>query len=246
MQPRWITDAEAAEIRAGLPYGPPWQDHCHEIAERLGVLPVSIARLWAGLTFDRARAYPKGHPRRQVLNAKLAADQRIRDKIKKLDISAIGEKQGWHCVYCRVALTGKLSPNTQGSAYAHDHIIPLNPHSGQPAGATAQENIQLLCRTCNHRKSNMSDAEFRAVLPRMQAAKQRQIDFHRQRECRCRFQGCYPDCAGCPLCEEFNSDPAHPDAIICPIVDDGSDEFGFDWMDCSTQEQCRAAGRCAK
>ena len=121
------------------------------------MFPISLFRIQAGLTFDRAKAYPKGHPRQLAIREKQAADQRVRYRVSKLDIHWIGERQNWRCVYCDVKFTDKRSPRVEGAAYTHDHIIPLNPRLGEPAGETTKENIQLTCRRRNIRKGNMSD-----------------------------------------------------------------------------------------
>jgi hypothetical protein len=54
-------------------------------------------------------------------------------------IKAIGSNQGWLCVYCKCDVSIK---------YHVDHIIPL-----AKGGEHNPKNIQILCATCNVRKS---------------------------------------------------------------------------------------------
>lgn len=62
--------------------------------------------------------------------------------------------QGGRCVYCRSRLS---------LASAHiDHMTPVN-----QGGSNCQDNLQLLCPGCNLRKSDRSDAEFRARYRRL-------------------------------------------------------------------------------
>ena len=241
-----ITDAEIAGIRENLPFGPPSPYHVMKLATELELYPVSVFRIWAGTTFKRRAAFPKDHPMRLNINAENARKQRSRDAIKKLDILTIGNAQNWICVYCATPLTGKHSPRTEGVRYHHDHIVPLEPrHPDVTPGKTEQSNIQLLCGKCNHRKNNMSDTEFRVALPRMQRSETRRQEWQQEQDCQCRYEGCYPDCAGCPLCLEHHSDENgnHPTDIICYVVTGIRSEF-FDWAECDRPDTCRPARKC--
>ena len=244
---REISDAEVASIRENLPFGPPSPGRVDELAQELGLHSVSVFRIWAGTTFRRRAAFPKDHPTRLNINAENARKQRIRDAIKKLDITVIGNSQNWLCVHCSVPLIGKRSPRTEGVKYHHDHIIPLEPrHPDDSPGKTEQNNIQLLCGKCNARKNNMSDAEFKVALPRMQRAEAHREEWRQEQECGCRIEGCYPDCSGCSLCLEAHSDKDgnHPTDIICYVVTGIRAEFGFDYTQCGRPIDCRAARKC--
>lgn len=65
------------------------------------------------------------------------------------DVLAILKRQRSKCVYCPVTLT----------KYHVDHRHPLS-----KGGSNGKCNIQLLCQTCNLRKHNKTDAEFRQEL----------------------------------------------------------------------------------
>ena len=58
-------------------------------------------------------------------------------------VKSIGERQHWLCVYCKSDVSQK---------YHVDHIIPL-----AKGGIHAPENIQILCPSCNVRKSSKLD-----------------------------------------------------------------------------------------
>lgn len=94
IEPRQISDAEVAQIRGKLPFGPPNPAWVPELAVELGLFPISIFRLWAGETFKRRYAFPKDHPVRLNINADNAQKQRERDKINRIDIASIGEARG--------------------------------------------------------------------------------------------------------------------------------------------------------
>ena len=58
-------------------------------------------------------------------------------------VKSIGERQHWLCVYCKSDVSQK---------YHVDHIIPL-----AKGGIHAPENIQILCPSCNVKKSSKLD-----------------------------------------------------------------------------------------
>jgi len=58
-------------------------------------------------------------------------------------VKSIGNRQQWLCVYCKCDVSQK---------YHVDHIIPL-----AKGGKHAPENIQILCPSCNVRKSSKLD-----------------------------------------------------------------------------------------
>jgi 5-methylcytosine-specific restriction endonuclease McrA len=64
-------------------------------------------------------------------------------RLPKGTVKSIGDKQQWLCVYCKCDVSQK---------YHVDHIIPLS-----KGGKHKPENIQVLCPSCNVRKSNKLD-----------------------------------------------------------------------------------------
>ena len=142
---RKVGNQEVSKIRETLPFGPPSPQLVEDLAFELRLYPISVFRIWAGLTFKRSSALPKNHPMKLDINA----EQRERDQLRHLDIESIGKAQEWKCAYCRVQLTGKFSPFTEGKRYQRDHITPL-----ASGGMTVQENVQLTCSRCNQRKNS--------------------------------------------------------------------------------------------
>ena len=246
IQQKDLDDKAVSKIRETLPFGPPWPLRVEELASELGVFPISIFRIWAGLTFQRRTAFPKDHPMRLNINAENARKQRERDKIRHIDLVSIGTDQDWKCLYCKTPLIGKQSPLTAGKRYHRDHIVPLTAD-----GLTEQSNIQSLCPKCNYRKNNLSHEQFLKVLPRMERAETERLDWAEQQSCDCRYEGCYPNCSGCNLCREYNDGPTngqqgqHPYSLICSVVK-GIHSEHFDWVKCSEQAVCRASGLCHK
>jgi len=80
------------------------------------------------------------------------------------DIRALLQTQSGLCAACHATLiaTGK-------GKYHVDHIVPLKPRKGDPAGTNDPSNLQLLCPTCNHSKHNLSPAKWAERLKRLPA-----------------------------------------------------------------------------
>ena len=114
---RELGNREVAKIRETLPFGPPSPQRVEELSVELRLSPISVFRIWAGLTFKRSAAFPKGHPMKLNINTQ----QKERDQLRHLDIGAIGQAQDWKCVYCGVPLMGKFSPQMEGKHYQRDH-----------------------------------------------------------------------------------------------------------------------------
>ena len=143
---RQVDDPEVARIRDSLPFGPPNPLLVIDVARHLGLFPISVFRVWAGETFKRPQAFPDWHPMGLNLKAKSALAQRERYAGQK-HRKAVGEAQGWKCKYCQGDISGR------GSA-ALDHIIPI-----ARGGKSEPDNLQLLCRRCNIRKSDHAPDE---------------------------------------------------------------------------------------
>jgi 5-methylcytosine-specific restriction endonuclease McrA len=66
------------------------------------------------------------------------------------DIQALYQRQNGKCAICGLAFT-----EARENRFQIDHVIPLKPRgAAKPAGTNNPENLQLLCRPCNRRKSN--------------------------------------------------------------------------------------------
>lgn len=145
-QIRELGNKDVAKLREDLPFGPPSPFRVEELAAELHLFPISVFRIWAGLTFKRSAALPKGHPMKLNINEQ----QKERDQLRHLDIVAIGKEQSWQCVYCGVGLIGKHSPMLEGKRYQRDHILPV-----ALGGKSEQNNVQLTCSRCNQRKNSI-------------------------------------------------------------------------------------------
>ena len=146
IESRQIVDSDVARIRDTLPLGPPNSLHVLDVARELGLFPISVFRIWAGETFKRTQAFPDWHPMGLNLKAKSASAQKERYAGQK-HRKAVGEAQGWKCKFCQRDISGK-------GASALDHIIPI-----ARGGTSDPDNLQLLCRRCNMRKSDHAPDE---------------------------------------------------------------------------------------
>lgn len=98
------------------------------------------------------RAYRKRNPDK----VREFAQNRSRRKYGRLPrgtVAAIGEAQKWKCAICRTGIKKK---------YHVDHIMPL-----AKGGKHERSNIQLLCPTCNVRKSAKDPIEYMQSLGRL-------------------------------------------------------------------------------
>ncbi len=143
---RHVEDSDVASIRDTLPFGPPNPMHVLDLSPELGLRPISIFRLWAGETFKRPQAFPDWHPMGLNLRAKSASAQKERYAGQK-HRKAVGEAQDWKCKFCQQDISAK-------GASALDHIIPI-----ARGGTSTPDNLQLLCRRCNIRKSDRAPNE---------------------------------------------------------------------------------------
>jgi 5-methylcytosine-specific restriction endonuclease McrA len=67
----------------------------------------------------------------------------------KKDIEDLREKQGNCCGLCGIAFSKEIK-------YEVDHIIPVS-----RGGSNWPQNLQLLCRSCNAKKSNIISDKFK-------------------------------------------------------------------------------------
>ena len=146
IESRHVDDSEVASIRNSLSFGPPNPLYVLDLARELSLFPISVFRIWAGETFKRPQAFPEWHPMRLNLKAKSGSAQRERYLGQK-HRKAVGDAQGWKCKFCQRDISAK------GSS-ALDHIIPI-----ARGGTSEADNLQLLCRRCNTRKSDHAPDE---------------------------------------------------------------------------------------
>ena len=152
-----LDDEDVAVIRAELPFGPISLREAEGFATEHRVHPLTILNIAAGRSYRRPKACPEGHPLMLALNAEAAAVQRVRYRAQR-HRQAVGDAQDWRCVYCGRDVSGK-------GRSALDHIVPV-----AAGGSSEPDNLQMLCRRCNVRKSDRpADAQLEDYMSRKQA-----------------------------------------------------------------------------
>lgn len=94
---------------------------------------------------DRQRAYRKAN-KDKMREFRVRRRGRSYGRLPSGTVAKIGALQKWLCVVCRDGIKDK---------YHADHIVPL-----AKGGLHVAENIQLLCPTCNVRKSAKDPIDF--------------------------------------------------------------------------------------
>ena len=213
-----LSDEEACAIRERMPFGPPYAEFAGFVADDWNINVQTVLNIAIGSSYARPKACPPGHPLRLAINAKNAADQKVRDKVKRAMRKEIGERQEWRCVYCQRDISKSSSI---------DHIEPI-----ERGGPSEMDNLQLTCRRCNSSKGTLSDAQFRVKIGQIKIALARREEFAKRYgwssyeacqqagDCPCHHYGCPPGCPGCEMC---NHTPGLPDVVICP-----GGEFGLE------------------
>ena len=135
-----LEDSMVAEIRDRLHYGPVSFNEAEDLARVFGIHPLTVINIAIGRSYLRPKACPEGHPLRVALNAELASKQRLRYQAQK-HRKAVGDAQDWKCRYCGKDIFGR-------GQSALDHIVPV-----ASGGTSDFDNLQMLCRRCNIRKS---------------------------------------------------------------------------------------------
>ena len=135
-----LEDSAVAEIRGQLPHGPLLLAEAEDFARLFGIHPMTVVNIATGRSYLRPQACPDGHPLRLALNAEIAAKHRLRYQAQK-HRKAVGDAQDWKCLYCGKDISGRGQPEL-------DHIIPV-----ASGGTSDFDNLQMLCRRCNIRKS---------------------------------------------------------------------------------------------
>ncbi|MCK9361638.1 HNH endonuclease [Patescibacteria group bacterium] len=112
----------------------------------------------------RAREYAKSNPEKVK---RYREEHREERRIRKYDRIALENKGGklskdiiqklWkvqkgRCPVCKADL--------KETGYHLDHIVPLKPRTGEPAGKHEDANMQLTCPTCNLKKFNKNPIQF--------------------------------------------------------------------------------------
>lgn len=146
----WTPDARskaAAKFQEAIAEGrfvPPKGELHHQWAG--GTKASTQRRILSGKSREQLRSYRARRPDVQ----RESAHRRSQAKVTRLPrgtVQKIGALQRWRCAACRCDL--------RRSGYHMDHIMPL-----AKGGAHAPRNVQLLCPTCNVRKSAKHPVDF--------------------------------------------------------------------------------------
>lgn len=109
-------------------------------------------QLESGKSAAKNRAYRKKNPHKCREFNKNRKNRKT-GRLPRGTISSIGEMQKWKCAICRKGIRKQFHV---------DHINPL-----AKGGAHAPNNIQLLCPTCNVRKSSKDPIDYMKSLGRL-------------------------------------------------------------------------------
>lgn len=113
---------------------------------------------WYGRHREEIRERQRANPEKKQawVRKRRAAKAGAEGSFTPEDIQRIYALQDGKCNGCGIEF------KTTGTHRYHiDHIIPLQPRDGGKPGSNRPENLQLLCRTCNRQKSNLSPEEWR-------------------------------------------------------------------------------------
>jgi 5-methylcytosine-specific restriction endonuclease McrA len=80
------------------------------------------------------------------------------------DVQRLFGAQDGECAACHTPLK-----TTGADKYHVDHIVPLKPRKGFPAGTNDPANLQLLCMPCNRSKGNLPPEQWAEKLKRRSA-----------------------------------------------------------------------------
>ena len=109
----------------------------------------------------RQRAYYEENREEETARNRVAAHlRRARERgapgtHTAADVIAQVERQKHRCFYCPAKLRGE---------YHVEHVTPLAPRPGEPAGSNGPENLVIACAECNRRKHNMSPMDFAGIM----------------------------------------------------------------------------------
>ena len=109
---------------------------------------------------EQQRKYRAENPH-AVLNDNHRRRARYEGSFTKEDIERLFTVQEGKCAACTRVL------ETKGrNKYHIDHIVPLKPRKGFPAGTNDPSNLQLLCMPCNRSKNNLDPSQWAERLKR--------------------------------------------------------------------------------
>ena len=199
----------------------------------------SATRVLVNETFHYKSLYPDGHPERNEIAKKQAADQRRRYRANKHK-KKLGEVQGWRCRYCNADVSGARKASV-------DHVIPI-----ERGGSDDYDNLQVLCLACNQSKGGRTDEEYHAMLESVAAhhgialadVRNRRSAEARLSRCGCKHYGCEPDCIGCAYCKDNH---ASLDNVLCwnQPGEDAMVAYEHDMAaQCDKPKECMSARRC--
>lgn len=99
-------------------------------------------------------AWMKAHPEYRRLNesARRAAKKNGSGTLSKDIIQILWKRQKGKCAVCKADL--------KETGFHLDHIVPLIPRKGEPAGKHEDANMQLTCPKCNRKKHNKNPIQF--------------------------------------------------------------------------------------
>ncbi len=99
-------------------------------------------------------AWRKANPEiRKVHNQNRRARKKYNGGTLSKDIIQIlWKRQKGKCAICKADL--------RKTGFHLDHIVPLIPKRGEPAGKHEDKNVQLACPTCNTKKNNKNPIQF--------------------------------------------------------------------------------------
>ena len=186
-------------------------------------------------TFRYIDCVPRDHPlwREWRSEEDAAIARRLEARKHK---SELMERSGGKCEWC--------GHDVGGSRATIDHI--------DPDGGNGLDNLALLCRSCNSRKSNGTLDRLHSIeeanLRRQQRneAEAMGLGFssyeamQRAFDCPCTPYGCPPWCAGCVFCG--HTEEQLPREINCPNWIEQAYAGEQSLPDC--KRQCREAGKC--
>jgi hypothetical protein len=177
-------------------------------------------------TFRYVNCVPREHPLwREWRDEEDAANTRRREARKQKP--ALMERTGGKCEWCGSVVEGRNA--------TVDHI--------DPDKGNTLDNLALMCRSCNSRKSNGSLERLSRIdeAYRRRDSKAREDGWssydaqERFFECPCHHYGCPPDCPGCEMCG--HTEHQRPRRIVCDEPWDACEDPRTCWID----KRCRRA-----
>ncbi len=79
--------------------------------------------------------------------------RKLEATVEKVDYKVIIERDNWTCHICNKPIDPNAKP-LSAQSLDFDHVIPLQPRSGEPQGTHSEDNLKMSHKICNVRKSN--------------------------------------------------------------------------------------------